>query len=265
MLVDGEDYIIRLRRFLNYSINEDDYKYFESCTHLLKIPAKEEDKLRKAKFFRPTGPEYADFEKKYIYFNQDEVKHILTGLKEHRIVLLKGMAASGKTSLSRFLAFEKYKKGMHCQFFKIDSEFGKSNLAIIEKQIEYFGKESPNNLLIIEDAHLNSKFVNYLLNKKHRFLSEILITTREIHGIPKNENNLFDSLKTIPIKPTKDLIDEIIKKYVEKKLPNFKKKLEEVTASINDIYNENHWEDSVNLWLLAYALKAIESKKINVI
>jgi hypothetical protein len=217
-------------------------------------------------FFRTSGPEFVDFENDYVFIDEKQIKDIQNKLKD-RIVVLEAGPASGKSVLARAIAYKRIKKDPLNQFTTVFYYVSNNEIERVSELAERVSLLNENNLLIIEDAHLNSRLINQLLQRWENFKTEILITTRRIDEIPGGEKNLFnddDLINKKQIKPTGILIEEIITRYLRIQKNQFQLDLK--NEDIKNIIEENYYRHffyNVNLWLLSFLLDALKRKKSN--
>ncbi len=186
-----------------------------------------------ARFFRPSGPEWIDFEEG-IVVERKEVDEIIEKFGNNDLVVIKGEPASGKSVISRNVGFKLVSQGKDIHVIEL-------KITPVERS-EIF-KLCPG-YLFIDDAHLNLGYVDDII----RNLSDvkILVSTREIeeqYG-PTSPLKIPEHIKDAVEIKGYDAANDIIQKFSEKRknIPkNIKRKL---TKS--------------NLWILAWELEAYE-------
>lgn len=233
----------------------------KSGLKLLKISHDED----KGMFFRPEGPLFIDFENKFVVENGTKRDEIINNLESRKAVLLiSDKPASGKSVLVRSILYKKVIESVHTQYFFASPQYRDINsYELFRRAIDNYNSEVEHGLLIIEDAHLNPELVNYILAYTDEFQHlEIILTSRKIEEFSITGENNFNSIKLVTVEPTDELIYEIIKKYLKKKLPHLENKSKEVKDVIDEIFKKKLFTDKVNLWLLSYAFRAMKDNEL---
>jgi len=117
----------------------------------------------KPEVFRPTGrPEYVDFDKQFVYL-RPETESILRQLRQNPVIGVKGMPASGKTYLVYSIGYALL-KSMRLNPLKKNALYyiALKEQAPTESQRTTIRNLPKRALVIIDDCHLNSKFVEQL-------------------------------------------------------------------------------------------------------
>jgi hypothetical protein len=194
------------------------------------------------KFFRKTGPVAADIKGGKIYI-RDEVLDIIKALEKHKIVLLSGYAASGKTVIARLVAYSWFKDGRKVRFVQLKTD--SVELFKLKNETAWLGEEKPDPLLVIEDAHLAWDLINEFLSWRTQDWPKILVTTREpASNLPSVVIDYFDSIYKIHIQSSHFAI---VNMFFKKKGWKLSDKL------MREIINVSKG----NLWLQSYALRSL--------
>lgn len=254
---DFKDYIFYVYKFIEKLPIEHRYFQLSSAESELKAPPSNID-FATPQFFRRSGPVAADIEDEKVYIRK-EVNEVIDALKKEGVILLSGVAASGKTVVTRVVAFNWLKEGKKVQFVSQISGVQPADLSKLLEETVMFGKEAPIPLLIFENAHLNSELVNRFLSRRAKGWPKVLITTRDpIPELHRQDENHFDYLYKLHLQPF-DAADEIISMYFK----DFEEKGWELSDKLKQ---EIKSVSKKSLWLLSYALKSLNEtngKKIH--
>ena len=186
-----------------------------------------------ARFFRPSGPEWIDFEEG-IVVERKEVDEIIEKFENNDLVVIKGEPASGKSVISRNVGFKLVSQGKDIHVIEL-------KITPIERS-EIF--KLCHGYLFIDDAHLNLGYVDDII----RNLSDvkILVSTREIeeqYG-PTSPLKIPEHTKDAVEIKGYDAANDIIQKFSEKR--------KKIPKNIKRELTKN------NLWILAWELEAYE-------
>ena len=225
---------------------EDNFLVLSPAEEVLQIKPISAD-FANPKFFRKTGPVAVDIDAGFFYI-PDEVMSIINDIEHHRKVLLHGVAGTGKSVVSRIIAYNWIKDNKIACFV----ELKKKPMEIYELLIETnkLGSNYQDSLLIIEDSHLNAQLINNYLSKVKDHWPKLLITSRDnIIQVHEESVNYFKLLHQIKL-DSLDLADKIIEKY-------FKTKIKEGWQLSEKLYNEIKAYSKESLWVLSYALLSL--------
>jgi hypothetical protein len=209
------------------------------------------DEYATPKFFRKTGPVYADIEQGKVYIRK-EVNQIIETLQKGKSVFLSGNAASGKTVLSRVIAKNCIENKQHVFFINLKLQQESLDIYKLLEETNNLVQETQNSLIIIEDAHLKADLINTFLSKKNNDWPQLLITARDSYNekLSKDEIDYFKILEK-PILYPAETIEKIILNFFHDNNWNKNEKLEREIKKVS----------KGNLWLLSYVLRSI--KKTN--
>lgn len=193
----------------------------------------EKEKSKEARFFRPSGSEWIDFEEGFVV-ERKEVDGIIKEFENTDIVVIKGNPASGKSAILRNVGYKLANQSKDVYVI----ELKKTPLAI-EGVLKMC-----HGYLLIDDVHLNPEYVDDIAKNLHNV--KILLSTRDIEERfgPTSPLKIPEYLKdAIEIKGH-DAVEGIIQKFNEKR--------REVPEGIQKKITKN------NLWILAWELEAYE-------
>jgi len=196
----------------------------------------EKDARKSPEFFRTAGPIWIDFQEGSVY-ERPEVNHIIEELKGKDIVVIKGNPASGKSVILRNIGYKLAKEDIDTYFIglKTSPDWKASEITKIR-----------HGYIVIDDAHLDVKFVEALLLNRPN--AKVIIASRNIDlekvfG-PTSEYKFAECLKNAIEVKACNTADEIIQKFEEK------------NASIPEEIKNRLAKD--NLWILAWEMKSYE-------
>jgi hypothetical protein len=207
-------------------------------------------------FFRPTGPIAVDFREGVVVRRDQIVSEALTALRKgDGRFLLHGIAATGKSVVARDIAYRLHLEGWEVRFLRSKTSF---DLKGANDEIERFGKEYSRPLLIFEDAHIHPEKANEILRLFYRRAPcRLLVTSRHhehkqflLSDVKDYLLHLFSTKdnkrELLPFEPASD----IIKLFCSRKGLAYSKELDNVLRE----------KTKESLWILAFALEAIEEK-----
>ena len=195
-------------------------------------------KTQPARFFRPSGPEWIDFEEGYVS-PRKETDIILEKLDNIGLVIIQGNPASGKSVILRSIAYHL-------------SDLGKDVYLIeLKKALPPISDifSAKNAYCLVDDAHLNLEYTNHFVKMPNL---KVLIATRDIATSigPQFPFKIGEYIKDAMKIPPEDVADNII--------THFSEKGKKIPKEMKEFFTKT------NLWMLAWELKAYEEfGKIN--
>ena len=193
----------------------------------------EKEKSKEARFFRPSGSEWIDFEEGFVV-ERKEVDGIIKEFENKDIIVIKGNPASGKSAILRNVGYKLANQGKDVYVI----ELKKTPLAI-EGVLKMC-----HGYLLIDDVHLNPEYVDDIAKNLHNV--KILLSTRDIEERfgPTSPLKIPEYFKdAIEIKGH-DAVEGIIQKFNEKRRKIPERVQKKITKN--------------NLWILAWELEAYE-------
>jgi len=221
-------------------------------THLPEIECiLKKNEITDPELFRES-PTWVDFEKGYFVKREKQIKKVLQALETHNIHVIYGVPTSGKSNFVKYLGFELAKRS--CVFYIGLKEHDIAQLFEGIKKII----NKRECVLIIDDAHLNLKEVQTLIDIAKNKVLKLIIATRPLsdelyktHTSGRVQKYIKDKKYSTELSP-EEILDGLIDKYVEK---NHMKIPPHVRSEIKKKYGKD-------LWILYWALKSYKENTI---
>jgi len=231
-------------------------KYFRTVKDVLRLESSED-----AKWFRKSGPIAADLNAGYVYMRNNKLDQLKKLVHNNKVSILEGKGGHGKSVLVRSHAYKVLKKASNSSIYHYSF---KNDPAIIDFHDFLAVLIDINGLVIIEDIHLASDKILYLINVfNERGKGQLLLTTRSSlwANLPDHQKKGLKNLPRMKLEKQdcsqdddcNDDIDMIIQNFIKQQTPRNFEWTSQLLKKVRDISNGD-------LWLLSYALKGCDGK-----
>lgn len=204
-------------------------------------------------FFRKK-PLWVDFDEGFIT-EREEVQTVLQLLKKHRIILIHGEPASGKSIILKNIGYHLTNKSENVFLIESKEETEENIRTYFDRFCDYLAEHQSNQVetfLILDDAHLIPSLCSSMLKLfRNLKVGKILIGCRNLPKLQSHfpEFKFVDSELCLKIEGSADY-EEMIKLYFQKNR-SFEYSNEDIQKILPKFlkYKEDRW-------LLAWALKS---------
>ena len=197
-------------------------------------------------------PKWIDFEKGH-FIEREEKEKVLSSIEENNVHVIYGDPSSGKTHFVRYLGYLLLKENN--DVYIIDLKEGK----IGESYKRDLGILADRNrtVLIIDDAHLDTTGVDYIIGNVERKNLKLIISTRKLEKSQKEQSS-----------------HSLLKKYIGDKRFSTELKSIDIASRMVDLYSKLNriripikMKEKIlskykkDLWFLKWALKVYGEEK----